>query len=379
MSNSATKILTTATMVSSIALFAGQAFAQAAVDDTARGKATANSQGIASIEDRVGGLEGRVGALEGITGDLQSQITTEVGKRVAGDAGLQGQITTEVGNRQAADNALDGRITTEVNQRNHADNVLTAKVATEVQDRQSADGALAATITTEIGYRNAGDAALQTQIDNIELQKGDKGDTGDQGEPGVPGASSTVTAGDIADLQEQIYDLVEDLSTNTVFVTSSLHNGNLGGAQATDEICNIKANEGGLTGNYRAWISTFPVTGDPQSRMTHSGRAYVRTDGITVAENWSDLTDGDLSAPINVDQNGNSIAGAVNPFVWTASSPQGHITFNDVLIDFDQFDGNSVDDFLGYLSSFGGFDYGLLDYCNGDYLNNFSKEGFRLA
>jgi len=73
----------------------------------------------------------------------------------------------------------------------------------------------------------------------------------------------------------------------------------LAGAHAE---CNSMASSAGLSGSFKAWLSTS-ATG-PASFMTHSSIPYVRVDGEIIANNWADLTDGSLSNPIQVTETG---------------------------------------------------------------------------
>jgi cysteine-rich repeat protein len=86
-----------------------------------------------------------------------------------------------------------------------------------------------------------------------------------------------------------------------VFVTSTVYTGNLMGIQGADIECNLRALAAGLPGTYAAWISTnvnnVPVT--PANRFVHSAVPYFMTNGTKVADNWADLTDGTLDAPID--------------------------------------------------------------------------------
>ncbi|MDC0718118.1 DUF4215 domain-containing protein [Nannocystis bainbridge] len=91
-----------------------------------------------------------------------------------------------------------------------------------------------------------------------------------------------------------------------VFVTSTIHNGNLGGLAGADMKCAaagmIAAPE--LPGTaWRAWLSDD--TGSPATRFdkTFTGW-YQLVDGTPVAKGWSDLTDGTLAAAINLTEAG---------------------------------------------------------------------------
>jgi hypothetical protein len=56
----------------------------------------------------------------------------------------------------------------------------------------------------------------------------------------------------------------------------------------------------GLKGTYRVWASD--VTGTPLTRFTKSTIPYARLDGVLVANNFNDLIDGTLLAPINLSE-----------------------------------------------------------------------------
>jgi len=92
-----------------------------------------------------------------------------------------------------------------------------------------------------------------------------------------------------------------------VFVTSTQGSGSLGGVTGADGVCQGRANAAGLAGTYKAWLSAGTYSSSPASRFTRSlSLPYVRTDGVQIAANWADLTDGTLDAPINVNEFGNS-------------------------------------------------------------------------
>jgi cysteine-rich repeat protein len=118
-----------------------------------------------------------------------------------------------------------------------------------------------------------------------------------------------------------------------VFVTSSLHNGNLGGLAGADAICNMRAQEANLPGTYMAWISTDQRNGTPATRFTQSTEPYVRLDNVTVAANWADLVDGTLDNPINVTELGGApplgnhqCAQGQDPIAWTGTNADGTFT-----------------------------------------------------
>lgn len=107
----------------------------------------------------------------------------------------------------------------------------------------------------------------------------------------------------------------------TIFVTSTLVRGdvNIGGADAE---CEARADNAGLEGTFKAWISGTPSTfGNARIRNTHSPFPYVRVDGVMVAVNWDDLVDGQLLAPINITEHGVPVTSSFQ--AWTGTLPDG--------------------------------------------------------
>ncbi len=121
-----------------------------------------------------------------------------------------------------------------------------------------------------------------------------------------------------------------DCGACLVFVTSSLRNGNLGGLNGADAICQDRAQAGGLPGTYRAWLSDD--TGSPSTRFrctaaSCSGEGYRLPDQAQtqIATDWTDLTDGDLIHAINVTELGGTVPASPAPeaFAWTNTTPDG--------------------------------------------------------
>src|SRR5262249_55630490 len=107
------------------------------------------------------------------------------------------------------------------------------------------------------------------------------------------------------------------LAVKIVFVTSATHTGNLGGLSGADAICNTDAAAGGLPGTYMAWLSDGSV--GPSTRFTHALVPYVLPSGTVLANDWTDLTDGNLANPIRETAN---LLG-VHDSVWTATFTDG--------------------------------------------------------
>ncbi|MGB1013186.1 MAG: DUF4215 domain-containing protein [Nannocystaceae bacterium] len=114
-----------------------------------------------------------------------------------------------------------------------------------------------------------------------------------------------------------------------LFVTSEMYTGDMGGLAGADQNCQTLAEAAGLPGTYLAWLST--ANESPNTRFTQSAMPYIRPDGQMIANNWADLTDGNLLVQPNVtEQNtpvpiGNtSCAGGGFPTVWSHTNANGN-------------------------------------------------------
>ncbi|MCA1825507.1 MAG: choice-of-anchor D domain-containing protein [Myxococcales bacterium] len=104
--------------------------------------------------------------------------------------------------------------------------------------------------------------------------------------------------------------------TNYVFVTSTAHDGNLGGLVGADAICKARADAAGLPGTYVAWLSTSTVTA--VSRLG-AARGWMRLDGLPFADVTREpfsgkpagLTAGQIYYPVRIDETGADVHVAV--------------------------------------------------------------------
>jgi hypothetical protein len=87
-----------------------------------------------------------------------------------------------------------------------------------------------------------------------------------------------------------------------VFLTSTTQDGNLGGLSGADAVCQNLAVAASLPGSYRAWLSDD--TESPSTRFSQSSGPYHLLNGVAIAANWADLTDGALAVPITLAENG---------------------------------------------------------------------------
>jgi hypothetical protein len=79
---------------------------------------------------------------------------------------------------------------------------------------------------------------------------------------------------------------------------SSPTNGAIGGPAGGDALCAARASGLGIQGTFLAWLSTASTS--PAARFVLTGGPFIRLDGTVIADDWADLTDGTLDAPIDV-------------------------------------------------------------------------------
>ncbi|HEY8376347.1 MAG TPA: hypothetical protein VIK91_07660 [Nannocystis sp.] len=153
-------------------------------------------------------------------------------------------------------------------------------------------------------------------------------DTTDTTDTASTGSGSTAPAGVCGDAvvdDDEACDDGNDVDTDAcsnaclvnlpriVFVTSAAWSGDLGGLTGADAKCQMLAEAAGLTGTYKAWLST--ESEPAKDRLTHYSVPYVRTDGVQVAADWDDLTDGTLAEPIDRTEQGDPAPIVTTPCV----------------------------------------------------------------
>jgi hypothetical protein len=106
-----------------------------------------------------------------------------------------------------------------------------------------------------------------------------------------------------------------------MFVTSTSSGGNLGGLASADAICAARASSAGLVGTYQAWLCDGVTA--PAGRSLHASVPYRRTDGVLIANNWSDLTDGSIANAINRTESGADVSGSAPFLPWTYVTTSG--------------------------------------------------------
>ena len=115
------------------------------------------------------------------------------------------------------------------------------------------------------------------------------------------------------------------VTAKLVFVTNARYNvistPSFGGVAGADVICQTAATTAGLTGTFKAWISSAPgATTEAVTRLTHATVPYVLTTKQKIALDWNDLVDGTLIAPIIRNELGVNIG---SQSVWTGTSTTG--------------------------------------------------------
>lgn len=108
--------------------------------------------------------------------------------------------------------------------------------------------------------------------------------------------------------------------SSRVFISNSTYQGNMGGLVGADAKCQASAEAAKLGGKWKAWLSDQKTSA--ASRLVHSDGPYVLLNGVVVANNWQDLVDKSLLAPINLSEENNKVE---NPWVWTGTLPDGSI------------------------------------------------------
>lgn len=101
------------------------------------------------------------------------------------------------------------------------------------------------------------------------------------------------------------------------FVTTTAHDGNLGGLAGADKICQGLAEAAGLPGTYLAWLTDSKQS--PVTRFTPFNGPYALVGGSKIANDFVDLTDGFPMGGVLRDETGAS-AGMILGWTGMTSS-----------------------------------------------------------
>jgi hypothetical protein len=110
-----------------------------------------------------------------------------------------------------------------------------------------------------------------------------------------------------------------------VFVTSMGYSAAFGGLGGADGLCQGRAAAVGMTGTYKAWLSTSVMAA--RDHLLPGGAPIEFMNTTHVAETWDLLLAGPLESPINVTELGNVTATTCD--VWTNTRPDGTILHTD--------------------------------------------------
>jgi hypothetical protein len=119
----------------------------------------------------------------------------------------------------------------------------------------------------------------------------------------LSGEAWAVPNGSYADYD---YIRLENAETKRAFITESSRAPDFGGISGADAACNADADAAKISGTYRAWIGDD--TGSAPARIARAADGYFRTDGTRIADDYDDLVDGTLDAPLNVTARGTALS-----------------------------------------------------------------------
>jgi hypothetical protein len=143
---------------------------------------------------------------------------------------------------------------------------------------------------------------------------------------GPSDAGPTPGDGDVVDAQGDASDpcYAGDASPGFVFATSYEYKGSLGGLAGADQKCNDAALNGGLSGKFRAWLSTGGKSAKEHVVDPAPSRPYrlVADGGPFVIECAARLVQGSLNHPIDHNQRAEPVGGGSFQ-VWTGTAANG--------------------------------------------------------
>jgi len=117
----------------------------------------------------------------------------------------------------------------------------------------------------------------------------------------------------------------------TVFVTSTTHRGNLGGVSGADNKCQDLAENAGLVGTFKAWISSGSISPAQSWSAPTPDLPYYLPDGTTkVADGWEHLFNAkynEFHHAIDQNENGQTVTEAFQ--AWTNTNWNGNRASTD--------------------------------------------------
>lgn len=116
------------------------------------------------------------------------------------------------------------------------------------------------------------------------------------------------------------------IEARRVFVSSAVQAGDMGSLEAADDICQGLADIEGLGGAFQAYLRDADTT--IETRLEHATVPYVRLDGERIANDWTDLRDGNLQAPLALDEH-RELHMEMFERAWTGLVPDGSMFESD--------------------------------------------------
>lgn len=136
-----------------------------------------------------------------------------------------------------------------------------------------------------------------------------------------PAATSSTEEGGGSELTAERWP--QNRAMKHVFLSSALYTGNLGGVAGADAKCQALAQAANLPGTYKAWISDSQGH-SPSTTFTRSTVPYALVNGRIIARSWTDLTDGTLRKPINLNEYGQRLSDIGSTSCLTTPAPTPH-------------------------------------------------------
>ena len=118
---------------------------------------------------------------------------------------------------------------------------------------------------------------------------------------------------------------------NIVFVTSTTQNAALGGLGGADSLCMARAQAAGLSGTYKAWLSTSTV--NAKDRLSPAS-GWIRPDGKPVLNRIEDLASNRMFYPARLDEFGSDVGDAPVMTATYETGVRNDETFCTTCLDF---------------------------------------------
>ncbi len=190
----------------------------------------------------------------------------------------------------------------------------------DIVDGITAPGDLTSSVWVDSDGDTYGDPTSETESCTADGYVTNGDDCDDGNDQIFPGATESCNdLDDDCDLQIDEGDVCVSGPTWSVFLLSGTHRGDdFGSVVAANAACEAEARVYGHTGSFRAWLSDS--SNSPAADFTRRTTPYTLPSGTQIADDWTDLVDGTLDAPINETADGTIVASS---WAWTGTEPDG--------------------------------------------------------